>query len=80
MRIELFPRVEDSVEFSEAELQIDFEDEWKKIIAKLEAMDEKEVQLEKDRVFSRFSFVLCVACRDVLAKQFRRTLEDFSSS
>ncbi len=71
MRIELFPRVEESLQFSEADLEKDCDEEIKKIIAQLEAMDDEEAQLEEERVYSAFNFVLCPACRDFLAKQLK---------
>ena len=72
MRIELFPRVEESTQISEEDMEIDLDAEIKKTIAQLEAMSEEERTLEEERVFSSFSFALCGACRDLLAQQLRR--------
>lgn len=74
MKIELFPRVEESLQFSESDFEIDCTEEIKKIIAKLEAMDEEQTQLEEERVYSSFSFVVCPACRDQLARQLKRNV------
>lgn len=74
MRIELFPRVEESLELTGEDMEIDFDEEIKKIVAQLEAMDEKERRLEEERVYSSFSFVLCTDCRNLLAAQLRRNL------
>ena len=74
MRIELFPRVEESLEFSKADLEVDFDEEIRKIVEQLEAMGEHEARIEEERVYSAFSFVLCPACRDRLAAQLRRNM------
>lgn len=70
MRIELFPRVADSLEISPGDLEIDFDAELKDIVARLEAMSEEEIRLQEERLYTRFCFVLCPACRDRLAAGF----------
>ena len=74
MRIEFFPRVEESLEISEADFDVDFDEEIKKIVNQLEAMGEEEVELQEAKVYSSFSFVLCGTCRDLLASQLRRNM------
>jgi hypothetical protein len=71
MRIEIFPRVEESLEFQPEDLEGDFDEEIQQIVEQLEAMSETEAQLEEERVYSCFTFVLCPSCRDFLASQFR---------
>ncbi len=71
MRIELFPRIEESLIITTEDLEIDFDTKLKKIVAQLEAMSEDEVQAETERVYSRFHFVVCDACRDMLARSLK---------
>lgn len=71
MRIELFPRIEESLNITPEDLEIDFDTELKQIVAQLEAMSDEEVQAEKERVYSRFHFVVCDACRDMLARSLK---------
>lgn len=73
VKIELFPRVEESLEPHASEMAVDFEQEIKKIVAKMEQMTDEEVRLEEERVYSVFQYVICPPCRDLLASQFRRT-------
>ncbi len=74
MKIELFPRVEESLKMIEAGLEIDCDEEMKKIIAQLEAMDEEQTKLEEERVYSIYRFVVCPQCRDLLAEQLKRNV------
>lgn len=74
MKVEIFPRVEESLQFSEADLEKDITAELQNIVEQLEAMSDQEVELEEERVYSCFKFVLCPACRDVLAAGFRRSV------
>lgn len=74
MKIELFPLADDPLEISEEDLQINFDEEIKKIVGQLEAMDEAETKLQEERVYSSFSFVLCGRCRDLLARQLRQNI------
>lgn len=70
MRIELFPRVADSLEIRLEDLEIDFDKEMKDLVAQLEAMTEEEVKSQEERIFTRFCFILCPACRDLLVDRF----------
>jgi len=74
MKVEIYPRVEESLEFSEADLAKDITAELHDIVEQLEAMSDQEIELEEERVYSCFKFVLCPACRDTLAVGFRRSL------
>ena len=74
IRIELFPRVEESLEFTQGDFEIDFDEEISKIVQRLEAMSEDEKRLEEERTYSSFSFVLCISCRDKLSKALRHNL------
>lgn len=74
MKVEMYPRVEESLEFSEVDLQKDINAELQAIVEQLEAMSDQEVELEEERVYSCFKFVLCRECRDALATGFRRSL------
>ena len=74
IRIEFFPRLEDSLHISKSDLEVDFDEELKRVIEKLEAMSTKEAQLEEERVYSSFTFTLCLKCRDLLALQLKRNV------
>lgn len=71
MRIELFPRVEESTRISGADLEQDIDEEIRRAIAQLSAMTEEEQIRQEERVYSSFSFVLCARCRDWLAQQLK---------
>lgn len=71
MRIELFPRIEESLNITPEDLEIDFDTELKKIVEQLKAMSDDEVQAEEERIYSRFHFVVCDACREMLAKSLK---------
>lgn len=73
MKVELFPRIEESLEFTQQDLDLDFDQEIQNIVEQLESLSEAEAQLEEERVYSCFSFVVCPACRDYLANQFRQS-------
>lgn len=73
MRIELFPRVADSLTISPSDLQADFDAEMRELIAKLEAMSEEQIRLQEERMYTRFCFVLCPDCRDGLVQKFRQS-------
>lgn len=70
MRIELFPRVEDSLDVQSGDLEIDFDAEMRALVEQLEAMNEEEVRLQEERIYTRFCFILCQSCRDALASRF----------
>lgn len=74
VKIELYPRVDESLEITEADLKVDFDAELKKIIEKMEAMSEEERKLEEERIYTRFNFTLCPRCRDALARQLRSNM------
>lgn len=70
MRIELFPRVADSLEIRLEDLEVDFDAEMKALVEQLEAMSEEEIETQEERIYTRFCFILCPACRDRLVRQF----------
>lgn len=76
MRIELFPCVEESLQISERELGEDSERKMREIVRALEAMDEEEIRLQEERVYSCFRLVVCPRCRDEIAAGLRRERRD----
>lgn len=70
MRVELFPRVADSLQIEAGDLEVDFDAELKDLVAQLESLSEEEVRIQEERAYSRFCFILCPACRDALAGSF----------
>ncbi len=70
MRIELFPRVADTLEIRPEDLELDFDTEMKALIAQLESMSPDEIDQEEERIYTRFCFILCPSCRDSLVKRF----------
>lgn len=74
LKIELYQSVEESLNVSEKDLSANFDDEIQKIITQMESMSAQEREIEEERVYSAFTFTLCVRCRDHLAQQLRRSL------
>jgi hypothetical protein len=70
MRVELFPRVADTLEIRPEDLELDFDAEMKAIIAQLESMSPDEIGQQEERIYTRFCFILCPSCRDSLVSQF----------
>lgn len=73
MKIQMYPSVEDSLQITEADLKKDPLEEMMLIIKSMEAMDEQEVRIQEDRIYSTFSFMICRKCRDRLSSEFRDT-------
>lgn len=74
LKIELYQSVEESLNITKEDLAANFDDEIQKIIAQMESMSAQEREIEEERVYTAFTFTLCVQCRDHLANQLRRSL------
>lgn len=72
LRLELFPAIEPSLQISEAELQVDFDAEMRRLIELMEQMDDAQVARQEKLMFFSVSFTLCPACRDRVTRQLDR--------
>ena len=72
LRLELFPAIEPSLQFSEKELAVDFEEELQRLVEMMERMDEAEVYRQEKLMYVSHSFMLCPACRDRLGELLDR--------
>jgi hypothetical protein len=69
LRIEVFAGIEESLTISQGEMETDHIQEMKDIIAKLESMNEDEVRDQEQKVYTRFNFAVCPACRHDLVRK-----------
>ena len=74
MKVEFYPRVEESLTISAEDLAADHTTAMEKLIEQMEAMTGAEVRREEERIYTRLEFVLCPRCRDELVGQMRRFL------
>jgi glycine cleavage system protein P-like pyridoxal-binding family len=72
IRVEMFPRVEESIKISPEEMEVDCDAEIQRLVDRLESMSEAERIEEEERVYVSFSYTICPACRDLLTAQLKR--------
>jgi hypothetical protein len=72
LRLDLFAAAED-LEITGSDLSGDTGAELKRLIDKLEDLNDDETEEETDRVFERHAFRLCSDCRDELHKILKMT-------
>jgi hypothetical protein len=63
IRVEMFPRVEESIKISPEEMEVDCDAEIQRLVDRIE---------EEERVYVSFSYTICPACRDLLTAQLKR--------
>jgi hypothetical protein len=75
LRVDLYAAADD-LDVSSADLSGDTREDLRRLIDKLEDLNDDEAEEETDRVFERHAFELCSSCRDeiheILKKKRKR--------
>ena len=71
LRVDLFASATPP-EFDDRDMVEDTSDEWARLLAQMAAMDAKAASEESAKVWERYEFALCEACRQRYHEQLKR--------
>ena len=74
LKLELFPAVEPSLNFSAEDLAGDHEAAMRRLIEQMERMNDDEVKEQEKLVYIAHQFTLCPACRHGIAADLERLM------
>lgn len=74
LRLQLYPAVEPSLNFTAEDLARDTEAEMQDLIEHMERMTEADVTAQEKLVYTEHSFTLCPACRHRIAADLERLM------
>jgi hypothetical protein len=74
LKLELFPAIEPSLNFTAADLAADHEAEMRRLIEQMNRMSDAEVAAQEKLVYIAHQFTLCPACRHRIAQDLERLM------
>lgn len=72
LKMELYPAVEPSLQINEKDLQIDLEEELRRLVEMMEQMGEGEIVEQEKLIYFKRTFTLCPRCRHKLVEELDR--------